>query len=276
MVPMPNNLKEIIDEINKNQLFDEIYYKNQFNEDLEGNLLLHYLEDGYKEGKNPCERFDGNFYLNKYGDVKNSGLNPLIHYILHGKKEKRLINPDLKFNPVNSRLLTKDIFDEMVEKDSYFSERWKYIEEILLELNKLDDCFNILEMGPYKLPLVKGEDVIDINDQYKDQYPFKVNKFIKFDCSEVPYPIKDKEYDLVIACQVLEHLGIYGEQKDIFDEIERISKKAIISLPYKWFNPDMRDHHMIDRKVINHWARGRKPIYEKISGPRIIQIYEFD
>ena len=43
MVPMPNNLKEIIDEINKNQLFDEIYYKNQFNEDLEGNLLLHYL-----------------------------------------------------------------------------------------------------------------------------------------------------------------------------------------------------------------------------------------
>lgn len=38
----------------------------------------------------------------------------------------------------------------------------------------------------------------------------------------------------------------------------------------------MRDHHMIDKKVINHWAKGRKPIYERISTQRIIQIYDFD
>lgn len=53
-------------------------------------------------------------------------------------------------------------------------------------------------------------------------------------------------------------------------------KKAIISLPYNWFIPDMRDYHMIDENVIKHWASGRKPIYQHISNTRIIQIYEFD
>ena len=271
-----NDLEIIMQKITANQLFDEEYYKSQFEEELDEDLLLHYLNVGFKEGKNPSQRFNNNFYLDRYKDVKNSGMNPLIHYMLYGKTEKRLINPDLKFNPVNTRLLTKSIFDEMAKEDSYFSGRWDYIEEILLELSKLDDCFNILEMGPYKLPLVKGEDVIDINAAFKSYYPIEINKFIQFDCSKTPYPIKDKEYDLVIACQVLEHLGIHGEQKNIFDELERISSKAIISLPYKWFSPVMRDHHMIDKKVINHWAKGRKPIYERISTQRIIQIYDFD
>ena len=82
-------------------------------------------------------------------------------------------------------------------------------------------------MGPYKLPLVKGEDIIDITDDFQKSFPIEINNFIKYDCSKVPYPIEDKEYDLVIACQVLEHLGIYGQQKRIFDELERISKKQL-------------------------------------------------
>lgn len=192
------------------------------------------------------------------------------------------LDNEYKFNenyakfPVNTRLVTQDIFNEMKKKDEYYENRWEYVEDIRIELLKLTDCFKILEMGPYTLPLVKGEDVIDINDNYMNEYPYEINKFIHHNCSVVPYPIKDKEYDLVIACQVLEHLGIYGEQRRVFDELERISKKAIISLPYKWFIPNSRDHHMIDKKVIEHWANGREPTYEKIAGTRIIQIYEFD
>ena len=185
------------------------------------------------------------------------------------------INKTILKMPLNTRVITKDIFNEMEQKDIYYKNRWEYIEDIRIELLKMNDCFNILEIGPYTLPLVKGEDVIDINESYREKYPYKINKFIHHNCSTTPYPIKDKEYDLVIACQVLEHLGIYGEQKKVFDELERISKKTIISLPYKWFIPNSRDHHMIDEKVIEYWASGREPTYEKISGNRIIQIYEF-
>lgn len=124
-----NDLEIIMQKITANQLFDEEYYKSQFEEELDEDLLLHYLNVGFKEGKNPSQRFNNNFYLDRYKDVKNSGMNPLIHYMLYGKTEKRLINPDLKFNPVNTRLLTKSIFDEMAKEDSYFSGRWDYIEE---------------------------------------------------------------------------------------------------------------------------------------------------
>ena len=88
-------------------------------------------------------------------------------------------------------------------------------------------------------------------------------------------PIKDKSYDLVIACQVLEHLGINGQQVQIFDELERISDKAIISLPYMWFIPFMRDHHMIDENVIDYWANGRKYSFQLITNSRIVRVYEF-
>lgn len=44
---------------------------------------------GFKEGKTPGSTFDQNYYLNKYSDVKKSGINPLVHYTLYGKREGR-------------------------------------------------------------------------------------------------------------------------------------------------------------------------------------------
>lgn len=51
----------------------------------------HYLSIGYKMGLNPSEKFNGNLYLERYPDVAEEGVNPLIHYILFGKNEGRTI-----------------------------------------------------------------------------------------------------------------------------------------------------------------------------------------
>ena len=45
---------------------------------------------GYKEGKQPGKLFDNNYYLKQTPDVKESGENPLVHYVLYGKREGRL------------------------------------------------------------------------------------------------------------------------------------------------------------------------------------------
>ncbi len=179
------------------------------------------------------------------------------------------------------RIITKDIFEEVRKKDPYYEGRWNYISKIIAQLMKLDDVNSVLEFGPYKLPYVRGSDIIDETDECKDEYPIEIGNFIEYDCSLFPLPIEDKSYDLVIACQVIEHLGIEGQQAKFFNEMERISKKAIISLPYKWFRPFFRDHHMIDENVITYWSNNRKPIFELITGEnlrnlRIIQIYDFE
>ena len=68
-------------------LFDEDYYSKNYN--IKTDPIVHYLHYGWKEGKNPSKYFNTNFYLSKYKDVRSSNINPLIHYILHGKNEKR-------------------------------------------------------------------------------------------------------------------------------------------------------------------------------------------
>lgn len=178
-------------------------------------------------------------------------------------------------------IITKDIFDEVEKENPYYKGRWKYYSEIINLLMEMEDIHSVLEFGPYTLPYVIGTDIMDQTDAYKSEYPFEIGKLIVHNCTLFPLPVEDKSYDLVIACQVMEHFGIIRQQVNFFNELERICKKAIISLPYKWFRPFHRDHHMIDEHVISYWSNNRKPVFEMIAGEslrnlRIIQIYDFE
>lgn len=86
--------------IKENDLFDSKYYLNE-NPDIKDSgmdPLLHYMYHGFKEGRNPNPYFDNNYYLKKYPDVDNMGISPLVHYSLYGKKENRKISKILKLN----------------------------------------------------------------------------------------------------------------------------------------------------------------------------------
>ena len=77
--------------IKRNHLLDIGFYLNN-NPDvrLSGkDPILHYIYSGFKEGRNPSNKFNGQYYLNMYPDVMSSNLNPLVHYSLYGIKEGR-------------------------------------------------------------------------------------------------------------------------------------------------------------------------------------------
>jgi len=50
---------------------------------------IHYCLFGWKKLYNPSKNFNSQYYLIKYPDIKNGGINPFKHYITHGEKEKR-------------------------------------------------------------------------------------------------------------------------------------------------------------------------------------------
>ena len=85
-------------EIKKTNLFDEEFYTNAY-PDVTGDALAHYLYHGTLECRYPSFNFDSKLYLEMYPDVEELGLNPLIHYILYGIHENRII----KEVPVESR-----------------------------------------------------------------------------------------------------------------------------------------------------------------------------
>lgn len=171
------------------------------------------------------------------------------------------------------KFITKEAIDSL--DDKYYEGRYGYIKEVINQIKLMDNIDTTVELGPYKSPLVVGGDIVDITDKYLNDIPIKIGKFYKHNCAVTPFPFKDKQYDLVIVCHVLEHLGT--NQREVFKELCRISRNAIITLPYKW-NIPCDVHHMLDEKVIDNWAHGLKPEFEHIFSdpPRILRIYNFD
>ena len=76
---------------NPNLGFDTGFYLRN-NQDVARagmNPLEHYMKYGWKEGRDPSAAFDTSDYLNVNADVAKAGMNPLQHYLQYGAAEKR-------------------------------------------------------------------------------------------------------------------------------------------------------------------------------------------
>lgn len=175
--------------------------------------------------------------------------------------------PAKKLQPI-----TYKDFVEVEKKDPYFKGRWRYL-SIVVDLVQKIQPESVLELGPYRLPLVKGEDTMDI---------VKVLENLTYlhDATKIPWPIADKKYDLFISCEVWEHLG--DKQKEAFQEAMRISRRAIFSFPYKWEYPkeskevEALQHRNIDEAKIAEWTLHRKPEKVLFSNDKRYVVYYFE
>src|SRR5690348_14972775 len=72
--------------VRKSQLFDAEYYLATYPDVVERNVdpLVHYLEEGAPEGRNPHPDFDAGFYLEQCRLRGEKPANPLLHYIRIG------------------------------------------------------------------------------------------------------------------------------------------------------------------------------------------------
>lgn len=71
--------------------FDSSYYLEKYGDVREAGVdpLHHFVEFGWREGRNPNSRFSTETYLVLHGDVKDAGVNPFWHYIVAGRNEGR-------------------------------------------------------------------------------------------------------------------------------------------------------------------------------------------
>jgi hypothetical protein len=86
-------LKKSIKLIEKSGYYDEEFLKSElYNLGLQvKNPVKFFIEFGADLGLSPSEKFDSVSYLTMNPDVKDSGMNPLLHYIKYGKAEGRLL-----------------------------------------------------------------------------------------------------------------------------------------------------------------------------------------
>jgi len=161
------------------------------------------------------------------------------------------------------QLITEEDFNQVLKKDKYFKDRWGYISEVI-EFVRPIEAKRVLEVGPYKLPIFKDSETMDLVKEYP-------GLTYQQDAMVTPYQFKDKEVDLLVAMQSLEHL--HPKQKEVFAEWRRIAKTIVISLPYMWHCPDDIMHHNIDLPLIAEWT-GMTPTKMTIKSCRVILKYE--
>ena len=75
-------------------LFDEAWYRGAYPDVArlgEIDPLDHFLWLGWRLGRRPGPAFDTRHYCRRYPDIGGAGVNPLLHYLRHGRAEKRSI-----------------------------------------------------------------------------------------------------------------------------------------------------------------------------------------
>lgn len=75
--------------IRNSTLFNETFYRKSYGINRYVNAEQHFYTSGWKMDFKPSPFFDTAFYLKTYDDVRNIGINPLIHYLLDGGPELR-------------------------------------------------------------------------------------------------------------------------------------------------------------------------------------------
>lgn len=95
----PENLQYYVQILHETEMFDEDFYSEQVKTHI-GSIeeimdpAAHYLQFGVSQGLDPSDRFNTSWYLDRYSDVAQSGVNPVVHYVLHGEDEGRSPCPD--------------------------------------------------------------------------------------------------------------------------------------------------------------------------------------
>ncbi|MCC4801061.1 rhamnosyltransferase WsaF family glycosyltransferase [Enterovibrio norvegicus] len=94
-------------------LFDELFYLEKYQDVANSGIepIYHYIVFGRVELRNPNKWFDAAFYKNKYLDLKESNIDLLVHYHIAGSKEGRVPNSLLLVDK------EKKIEDKPVEKN---------------------------------------------------------------------------------------------------------------------------------------------------------------
>ena len=77
--------------------FDAEYYSREY-PDVKldrSQLVMHFIQRGWYEGRNPSAFFDTVSYILDNQDVAESGINPFFHYLSYGRREGRKVTPSI-------------------------------------------------------------------------------------------------------------------------------------------------------------------------------------
>lgn len=234
-----DNSIQAYNKVRDSNLFDEDFYINHYNLKIPKKYaLIHYLKEGFLEGKNPSMEFDGNEYLKSNPDVKRSNFNPLAHYVLYGKGEGRdfpfsvtrklqnkidSLENEIYINRItqNISLLRDKVLKGKKVNVVFILPAMMFVYKELYNLFDNDDKFNVqIVLVPHRIG-----NRSDIDDVAKDKY-YQILGYLKENKYNVieGYDFSNfNPIDLELRCSpdiifyVLPYMRIYPENMKVYN-----------------------------------------------------------
>ncbi len=146
--------------IKKSGFFDAHFYLHEYKDVRIADVdpLMHFINFGWKERRNPSQLFNTDYYLEMNSDVKQIGINPLFHFIRHGKKEGRsaysnshktmnYLGQRADYTPKVTVIVPNYNHATFLEErlDSIYNQTYKYFNVILIDDCSTDNSISILK-----------------------------------------------------------------------------------------------------------------------------------
>lgn len=141
--------------------------------------------------------------------------------------------------------------------------RWDYHEEAIRVLKRIRprSAEKILEIGTVGINLIDGSHTLDYNEFSEGwDFPGK-NPDIFHDARSTPWPIASKQYDVVVALRVFQHL--VPNQGGALLEAMRIANNVIVVVPENYENPVLPSARGISYSQFVDFLGGTHPNFFK-------------
>ena len=211
--------------IKRSLLFDRAYYLLTYPDVRKADInpLRHFIEKGWKEGRNPSSTFNTQVYLEKHPDLLESGLNPLIHYIQHHQIEHqgfftKLIK-NIKYLWHYFQIKRSGLFDAKYYLETYPDVRRADIDP-LMHFIKIG-----WKEGRNSSSLFSTKHYLDLNPSFKNQ---NINPLIH-------YYKNQKLVETKLASNLSDHFG-----DDYYDLASEDARQKLIEFSSK-FPPKTTD-----------------------------------
>lgn len=104
-------------------LFDKKYYLTNYPDVREAGVdpLDHYLQTGWREGRNPSARFDTNFYIRTYLADAQSEICPLVHYVESGEAAGLATSAELPEEKNRENAIVEALLEDYFDADYYLA-----------------------------------------------------------------------------------------------------------------------------------------------------------
>ena len=179
--------------------------------------------------------------------------------------------------------LTYEEFMQLIQRKENMNHefRWLRYMEVMKRIHQIKPD-KVLEMNPLLLTAARNSDILceSVHESIGVRSDL-ATKVITHNPTQIPWPIEDKSYDLFICLQGFECLT--NKQAEVFQEIKRISKHAMIGFPEQRYCPMYSDlcpeRNAVDSETILKWA-GNEQYAEGFSGAgdrndRFVYLWKF-